>query len=86
MADLLLKIDSLTYGPYGLGRKEGRVILVPLTAPDDEARVRIVRERGNYAIAEMSQLQESSPVRQDPPCPYFGMCGGCPWQHIQYPT
>jgi len=84
MTDLPLKIDSLTYGPYGLGRKEGRVILVPLTAPGDEVTVRIVQERRNHAIAELSHLQRASSVRQNPPCPYFGACGGCPWQHIQY--
>ena len=84
MADLPLKIDSLTYGPYGLGREKGRVILVPLTAPGDEVTVRILQERRNHAIAELSHLQRASSVRQNPPCPYFGACGGCPWQHIQY--
>ena len=84
MADLPLKIDSLTYGPYGLGREKGRVILVPLTAPGDEVTVRILQERRNHAIAELSHLQRGSSVRQNPPCPYFGACGGCPWQHIQY--
>jgi 23S rRNA (uracil1939-C5)-methyltransferase len=84
MADLPLKIDSLTYGPYGLGREKGRVILVPLTAPGDEVTFRILQERRNHAIAELSHLQRASSVRQNPPCPYFGACGGCPWQHIQY--
>ena len=82
--ELTLKIDSLAYGPYGIGRKEGQVILVPLTAPGDEAVVRIVEERGNYAIGALSRLVKPSRLRQSPPCPYFGECGGCPWQQIQY--
>ena len=79
-----LNIDSLSYGPYGVGRKEGQVIMVPLTAPGDEAEVRIVEEKGNYAIGELLRLTNPSLLRQSPPCPYVGRCGGCPWQQIQY--
>lgn len=80
----IVKIDSLAYGPYGIGRKEGQVLLVPLTAPGDEVEVRIAEEKNNYAIGELLHLLKPSPMRRSPPCPYFGMCGGCPWQHIQY--
>ncbi len=82
--ELNLKIDSLTYGPYGLGRDNRRVILVPLTVPGDEVGVRIVAEKRNYAIGEMSHLLKPSPLRQAPPCPYFERCGGCPWQQVEY--
>jgi 23S rRNA (uracil1939-C5)-methyltransferase len=82
--DITLKIDSLSYGPYGIGRDEGRVVMVPLTAPGDEAEVRIVEEKKNYAIGELTRLLRPSPLRQNPPCPYFGSCGGCLWQQIQY--
>ncbi|MFB3122265.1 MAG: 23S rRNA (uracil(1939)-C(5))-methyltransferase RlmD [Candidatus Binatia bacterium] len=82
--ELKLKIDSLTYGPYGIGRDNRRVILVPLTVPGDEVGVRIVAEKRNYAIGELSHLLKPSPLRQAPPCPYFERCGGCPWQQIEY--
>lgn len=80
----ILKIASLSYGPYGIGRKDGQVILVPLTAPGDEVEVRIVEEKSNYAVGEPLRLLKPSFLRQDPPCPYFGKCGGCPWQQIRY--
>lgn len=79
-----MRIDSLTYGPYGIGRKDGQVIMVPLTAPGDEVEVRITEEKANYALGELLRLVKPSSVRQNPPCPYFGACGGCPWQHIGY--
>ncbi len=81
-----LKIDSLAYGPYGVGRRDGQVIMVPLTVPGDEAEVRIVEEKKNYAVGELVRLIEPSPERQTPPCPYVGACGGCPWQMIRYET
>ncbi len=82
--EVRLKIDSLSYGPYGIGRDQGRVIMVPQTAPGDEGEVKIVEEKRNYAVGELTRLVKPSSVRQAPPCPYFGICGGCPWQHIEY--
>jgi 23S rRNA (uracil1939-C5)-methyltransferase len=79
-----LKIDSLSYGPYGIGRDNRRVVLVPLTAPGDEVEVRIVEERKNYGVGQLLLLVKPSPLRRVPPCPYFGRCGGCAWQHVQY--
>jgi 23S rRNA (uracil1939-C5)-methyltransferase len=81
---VILKIDSLAYGPYGVGRREGRVVLVPLTVPGDEAEVRIVEEKSNYDLGELLHLVRPSPQRQQPPCPYVGRCGGCPWQQVRY--
>jgi 23S rRNA (uracil1939-C5)-methyltransferase len=85
-AAITLKIDSLSYGPYGVGRKDGRVVLVPQTAPGDEAEIRIVEAKNNYSIGELTRLVQPSPLRQIPPCPYVGECGGCPWQQVQYET
>ena len=81
---VIVKIDSLAYGPYGVGRHEGRVILVPLTVPGDEAEIRIVEEKSNYAVGELVGLVRPSGQRQETPCPYVGACGGCPWQPIRY--
>ncbi|MFQ5541493.1 MAG: 23S rRNA (uracil(1939)-C(5))-methyltransferase RlmD, partial [Candidatus Binatia bacterium] len=82
--EIKLKIDSLAYGPYGIGRDKRRVILVPLTVPGDEVGVRVVEEKKNYAIGQLSHLVKPSPLRLIPPCPYFDRCGGCPWQQIEY--
>ncbi len=84
--ELTLKIDALTYGPYGIGRREGQVIMVPMTAPGDEAQVRIVENKNNYAIGELVHLVSPSTFRREPPCPYVGQCGGCSWQQVRYET
>ena len=79
-------IDTLTQGPYGLGRHDGKVILVPGTAPGDVADVRIIEDRKRYALGELISLEESSQSRVAPPCTYAGRCGGCSWQHVDYAT
>src|ERR1051326_3060415 len=77
---LRLNIDALAYGPYGIGRHNGRVVMVPLTVPGDEIEATIVGDKGNYAVGALAHIVAPSPARQEPPCPYVGECGGCPWQ------
>jgi 23S rRNA (uracil1939-C5)-methyltransferase len=44
-----------------------------------------MEEKKRYATARLIQILKPSPGRVNPPCPYFGSCGGCQWQHIDYP-
>jgi len=77
-------IDRLSYGPAGIGRREGKVVFVPGTVPGDEIEVVIDEEKKNYARGHVTALVSSSPYRRTPPCPYVMQCGGCPWQHMTY--
>jgi 23S rRNA (uracil1939-C5)-methyltransferase len=79
-----LTIESLAYGGSGVAHHDGKVVFVPLTAPGDRLRCRIVREKKRFSEGVMERLLESSPVRRSPPCPVFGQCGGCQWQHLTY--
>src|SRR5881398_1823572 len=82
--EFTLEIDSLSYGPYGIGRHEGKAVMIPNTAPGDKVLARIVESKERYAVGELLGLMASSPMRQNPPCPYVGECGGCSWQHLRY--
>jgi 23S rRNA (uracil1939-C5)-methyltransferase len=82
--EFTLEIESLAYGPYGIGRIDNRVIMVPATVPGDKIRARVTDSKGNYAVGKKLGLLQPSPLRQTPPCPYANDCGGCPWQQVQY--
>jgi len=79
-----LEITALSYGPYGIGRVEGKAVMVPQTAPGDRVRARLVDSKPRYALGELVGVVHPSQERQVPPCPYAGRCGGCPWQHLRY--
>ncbi len=82
-----LRIDSLAAGGDGVGRDSaGRVVFVPFAAPGDRLRVRLVEEHVRFARGEIDAVVEASPARVTPPCPVFGTCGGCAWQHLAYET
>ncbi|MGB7925492.1 MAG: class I SAM-dependent RNA methyltransferase [Pyrinomonadaceae bacterium] len=77
-------IERLLPGGAGLAHAEGQTILVSLAAPGDRLRVRIERVSGNVAFASISEIIAPSPLRVEPPCPYFGRCGGCDFQQLSY--
>ncbi len=81
-----LTITAMADGGQALGRHEGKVVFVAGTLPGEQVRVRIVETHKRWARAELLDVLEASPQRVEPPCPYFGECGGCHFQHIDYPA
>ena len=81
---LELAIEDLAYGGEGVGRADGYVIFVRGGLPGDRLRVRLVEARGRFGRATIDEVLTPSPDRVDPPCPYFGQCGGCRLQHFAY--
>lgn len=82
--EITLQIDSLGNNGDGVGRYRGQVIFVPFTLPGERVKVKPVVRRKSFVRAQVVQTLESSEQRQTPPCPYFGECGGCDWQHVPY--
>ena len=64
-----LDIDALSYGPYGIGRVDGKAVMVPHTAPGDQIEARITESKERYAIGEIVRLLRPSSARQSPPLP-----------------
>ncbi len=79
-----LVVQDLARGGNGVARLDGRVLFVPLTMPGDVISARIVSVDKRFATAELVEIEAPSPSRAEPPCPVFGICGGCTWQHVPY--
>jgi 23S rRNA (uracil1939-C5)-methyltransferase len=79
-----VEITAMTFGPFGIGRTDGRTVMVPGAAPGDVLEVAIIAERRDYAIAAIERIVARGPARRTPPCPYLPRCGGCDWQQIAY--
>lgn len=84
---MVLEIRELAYGGKGVGRSEaGKVCFVPDVAPGERVIAGIVREKRDFAEAQLIEIQRASADRVVPPCQYFGRCGGCAYQHLSYPA
>lgn len=77
-------MEKLVYGGEGLGRLDGRVVLTPFVLPGERIRAEAEREKPGLVRAQALEVLEPAPERVAPPCPYFGRCGGCHYQHARY--
>ncbi len=72
------------YGGDGLARLDGRVIFTPFVLPGERIRVQSAQEKPGLVRARAVEVLEPATERVDAPCPYFGRCGGCHYQHAAY--
>ncbi len=79
-----VEIERILPGGMGLAHAQGKTVFVSLAAPGDRVRVRVEREQGNVLFASIEEILAPSPLRIEPPCPYFGRCGGCDFQQLTY--
>jgi 23S rRNA (uracil1939-C5)-methyltransferase len=78
-----VSIESLAHGGDAVARlDDGRVAFVRGGCPGDVLDIEIAADHGNRVDARITAVVEPSPDRVDAPCPYFGACGGCQWQHV----
>jgi 23S rRNA (uracil1939-C5)-methyltransferase len=81
---MIVTIERILPGGVGLAHAEGKTVFVSLAAKGDRVRINIDREQGNLLFASITEILEPSPERIEPPCPYFGSCGGCDFQQLTY--
>lgn len=82
--EIILQITDVTAEGSGIGKYEGMVVFVPLTAVGDTASVKILKVKKTYAYGKLLKLISPSENRVDNDCPYFNKCGGCVFRHISY--
>lgn len=78
-----LSITKLSHEGRGISHYEGKVVFVDGALAGEEVIARFTNSRGSYAEAETLEVQVASPERVTPPCPHFGVCGGCSLQHLR---
>ena len=84
VSDFEAAIEKLVYGGDGLARVQGRVALAPYVLPGEQVRLEPRQQKPKLIRAIPKEIVTPSPARVTPPCPYFGRCGGCHYQHAGY--
>ena len=85
-----LQIEKLVYGGDGLARLpadergRGKAVFLPFVLPGERVDATLTQSRSGFSRAQLNKVLEASPDRVAPDCPYFGRCGGCQYQHIEY--
>lgn len=79
-----MNVEKLVYGGSGLGFVDKMPVFVPMTVPGDVVEASVTKKHKNYIEAVALKIVTASPNRVVPKCRFFGQCGGCQWQHIDY--
>jgi 23S rRNA (uracil1939-C5)-methyltransferase len=79
-----VRIEKLVYGGDGLGHQDGATVFVPLVLPGELVRIDVLSKKKKFVRGRLGAVVEPSPERVAAPCPHFGKCGGCQYQHIPY--
>lgn len=80
-------ITKIVNGGYGLSAaSDSRTLFVRHALPEEKVEVRVTDERKRIRFGHVVAVHEPAPGRINPPCPYYGRCGGCDFQHADYQT
>ena len=85
MKDIVeLEVQDIAFGGAGVARHEGKVYFVPFTAPGDRIMARVRKSKKAFVEADLIEIIKPAADRVAAPCPVFGRCGGCAYQHLPY--
>ncbi|MBN1757847.1 MAG: class I SAM-dependent RNA methyltransferase [Chitinispirillaceae bacterium] len=78
-----LSIEKVVHGGRGLARTGEGVVLVDGVLPGERVRAVETGKINGMRIFQPLERLKPSAGRRDPPCRYFGNCGGCDWLFIE---
>jgi len=67
-----------------IARVDDMVVFVPWAVPGDVVDLQVRRKKHSFMEAEIARMVKPSPLRIEPFCQHFGVCGGCKWQQLPY--
>ena len=79
-----LHITTLAAEGKAMGKVDNQVVFVPMAVPGDVVDVQVRKHHRRYMEASIVRFVERSPLRVEPFCEHFGVCGGCKWQSLPY--
>jgi 23S rRNA (uracil1939-C5)-methyltransferase len=82
--ELQLEITDAAFEGKAVARHDGMVIFVENAVPGDLVTAKLLKIKKNFVEAKVVRVERPSPLRMEPRCKYFGVCGGCKWQHVDY--
>lgn len=79
-----LAVSLPAYGGVAIGKWEGKTVLIRNSIPGETVEAVFEEEKKDYYAASAVRILEPSPHRIKPHCKFFGLCGGCHSQYIEY--
>lgn len=82
--EIIVDVERIAYGGAGVGFLDGKVCFIEGALPKEKVRARVFQNKKKFLKAKLIEIIDPSPDRAEPECPYYGHCGGCQYQHLDY--
>lgn len=79
-----IEITDVAAEGKSLARIDNMVVFVSYAVPGDVVDIRVTKKKHHFMEGTVLRFHKKSPLRQQPVCPHFGVCGGCKWQCLPY--
>ena len=79
-----VRITACAAEGKALARVDDTVVFVPFVVPGDVVDLQVKKKKSSYMEAVAVKMHEASPLRTEPRCRHYGVCGGCKWQCLRY--
>jgi len=80
----VLTVESLDQEGRGIARRDGKTIFIEGALPGERVTCSPYRKKPAYEVATLVKVVKPASQRVTPRCRYFGLCGGCSMQHLDY--
>ncbi|HAZ77795.1 23S rRNA (uracil(1939)-C(5))-methyltransferase RlmD [Pseudescherichia sp.] len=78
---ITVTVNDLDPFGQGVARHNGKALFIPGLLPGERGEVTLTEDKRQFARGAVKRRLNDSPDRETPPCPHFGVCGGCQQQH-----
>src|SRR6202158_4918644 len=79
-----VRIEKLVYGGDGLAHHDGHTVFVPLVLPGELVQIDSSARKKKFIRGRLEHVVGASADRVSAPCPHYGRCGCCQYQHMPY--
>ncbi|MGC8121655.1 23S rRNA (uracil(1939)-C(5))-methyltransferase RlmD [Marinobacter sp. VGCF2001] len=76
------EIETLSHDGRGIARAEGKTQFVDGALPGETVMAKMVGTRSRFDELRTTEVLNAAPERQQPPCDFADLCGGCSLQHM----
>ncbi|AHV95715.1 23S rRNA (uracil(1939)-C(5))-methyltransferase RlmD [Paenibacillus sabinae] len=81
---IVVTVKRIGINGEGIGYYRRKAVFIDGALPEEVVKAEVTELQPKFIKAQLLEVEKRSPDRIEPPCPVFGICGGCQIQHISY--
>lgn len=81
---IVVTIKRIGINGEGVGYFRRKAVFVDGAITNEVVKAEVLETQAKFIKAKLVEIEKKSKHRVEPPCPVYGICGGCQLQHISY--